>query len=92
MMSSLLLSLALVAGSNAFVAQRGSCCFGISASGAVMGTAGQLSDGQVRINGPLSAAEFCIAGSSITDANGRGCILTRKWTLLTFINYIYICI
>lgn len=72
-------ALGFAVGSNAMVIRStDSCCFGISASGAVTGTAGQLSDGQVRINGPLSAASFCISNGGITDSSGRGCILTRK--------------
>jgi hypothetical protein len=74
----ILLSLAFVAGSRALVSRWTSCCFGLSASGAVTGTLGQLDDGQNRVNGPLSPAEYCISGTSITDANGRGCILTRR--------------
>jgi hypothetical protein len=75
-MKTLLSSLAFVAGSNAIITRWAPCCFGISASGAVTGTLGQLDDGQNRVNGPLAAAEYCIADSLITDANGRGCILT----------------
>jgi len=75
----ILLSFALVAGSNALVSRGTSCCFGLSSSGAMTGTLGQLDDGQNRVNGPLAAAEYCISGTSITDANGRGCILTRRF-------------
>lgn len=42
---------------------------------------GQLDDGQNRINGPLSSAQFCIADGAIADAHGRGCIITRMFTL-----------
>ncbi len=69
---------ALVAGANAIVTRWAPCCFHLSASGAVTGTVGQLDDGQNRINGPLAPAQFCIADGAITDAHGRGCIITRK--------------
>jgi hypothetical protein len=42
-----------------------------------MGTIGQLDDGQNRQGGGLNPVEYCIADGAITDANGRGCILTR---------------
>jgi hypothetical protein len=81
--------LGLVAGTTALVAKRStSCCFHVSASGAVTGTIGQLNDGQNRQGGGLSPAEYCIADGAITDASGRGCILTRKpyyYTLTCFI-------
>jgi hypothetical protein len=76
--------LGLVASTNALIAQRwASCCFHVSASGAVTGTIGQLDDGQNRQGGDLSPAEYCIADGAITDANGRGCILTRKSYYIT---------
>lgn len=75
------LVLAMIAGGNARIAQRTvPCCFGLSASGAVTGTVGQLEDGQNRVNGPLSPAQYCIADGAITDASGRGCILTPPTT------------
>lgn len=80
--------LSFVASTNALIAQRwASCCFHVSASGAVTGTIGQLNDGQNRQGGGLSPAEYCIADGAITDANGRGCILTRKsyYTALTYL-------
>lgn len=57
----------------------GSCCsFTITASGGVSGIAGQLSDGQIRVNGSYPPATFCISNGQVTDSSGRGCILTRK--------------
>jgi hypothetical protein len=79
-MKSIIGALAFTAVCNAIITRWAPCCFHLSASGAVTGTAGQLDDGQVRINGPLSASEFCISDSGITDANGRGCILTPPTT------------
>ncbi|KAF4636356.1 hypothetical protein G7Y89_g1720 [Cudoniella acicularis] len=69
-------ALSLAAVTTALIARDAPCCFHLSASGAVTGTLGQLDDGQNRVNGPLAPAEYCISGTSITDANGRGCILT----------------
>jgi hypothetical protein len=77
-MKTLVAVFGLVATSNALIAQRWApCCFHLSASGAVTGTIGQLNDGQNRQGGPLSPAQYCITDGSITDGNGRGCILTR---------------
>ncbi|KAH6699065.1 GPI anchored cell wall protein [Leptodontidium sp. MPI-SDFR-AT-0119] len=68
--------LALATSADAIVTRWTPCCFHLSSSGAVTGTVGQLDDGQNRINGPLSPAQFCIADGAITDAHGRGCIIT----------------
>jgi hypothetical protein len=77
-MKTFISTLVLAAGANAIITRWAPCCFGLSASGAVTGTVGQLGDGQNRVNGPLSPAQYCIADGAITDANGRGCILTRE--------------
>lgn len=70
---------AFAAGTRALVTRGGSCCFHLTASGGSSGSVGQLSDGQNRIgDNSLSPAQFCIDSGSITDGNGRGCILTRK--------------
>lgn len=71
---------ALAAGTNALVGRSDSCCFHLTSSGGASGEIGQLDDGQNRIgDNSLSPAQFCIdSKGTITDANGRGCILTRK--------------
>jgi hypothetical protein len=73
---------AFAAGANALVPRGGSCCFHLDASGGMTGSVGQLSDGQNRIgDNSLSPAQFCISSDgSITDGNGRGCILTPPTT------------
>ncbi|KAJ5547427.1 hypothetical protein N7494_005012 [Penicillium frequentans] len=72
---------ALVAGANALVGRSDSCCFQLTASGGETGTLGQLTDGQVRLGDTtLSAAEFCISNSIITDSEGRGCVVTSETT------------
>ncbi|KAJ6006925.1 hypothetical protein N7451_004869 [Penicillium sp. IBT 35674x] len=72
---------ALVAGANALVGRSDSCCFQLTASGGETGTLGQLTDGQVRLGDTtLSAAEFCISNSIITDSEGRGCVITSETT------------
>jgi hypothetical protein len=76
-MKSITAVLGLVAAADALIARTAPCCFHLSASGAVTGTIGQLDDGQNRQGGGLPPAQYCISGDSITDANGRGCILTR---------------
>lgn len=74
---------AFAAGANALVGRSNSCCFSLNASGGVSGTLGQLSDGQNRIgDDSLGPAQYCIdSNGAITDGNGRGCILTRKYSL-----------
>ncbi|KZF25395.1 hypothetical protein L228DRAFT_265864 [Xylona heveae TC161] len=56
------------------------CCFTLTASGGKNGTVGQLSDGQNRIGGPYSPANYCLDNGGITDSNHRGCILTPPTT------------
>ncbi|KAL2861801.1 ubiquitin 3 binding protein But2 C-terminal domain-containing protein [Aspergillus pseudodeflectus] len=72
---------ALAASANALVPRDTSCCFGLTASGEASGPVGQLDDGQNRIGGDLPAGQYCIdTDGSITDGNGRGCILTPPTT------------
>ncbi|THC98130.1 hypothetical protein EYZ11_002418 [Aspergillus tanneri] len=73
---------AFAASANALVGRGNSCCFHLKASGGATGSVGQLDDGQNRIYGGLSEAQFCISSNgAITDANGRGCIVTGKRTI-----------
>jgi len=71
-------TLSLILGASAFAVPRSSCSFELTATGGKSGTIGQLSDGQNRIGGGLSAATFTINNGGIIDSAGRGCILTRK--------------
>ncbi|KAH8669550.1 ubiquitin 3 binding protein But2 C-terminal domain-containing protein [Tricladium varicosporioides] len=73
-----LITLSLALGTSALVAPRSSgyCSFRLTASGGDSGTTGQLNDGQNRIGGNLTAANFYISNGGITDEVGRGCILT----------------
>jgi hypothetical protein len=73
-----LATLSLILGASALTVPRSSCSFGLAASGGESGTIGQLSDGQNRIGGGLSAATFTISNGGITDAAGRRCILTSE--------------
>ena len=73
---------ALFCATNAIKTRWAPCCFHLNASGALTGTVGQLTDGQNRVNSSLAPAQFCIADGAITDANGRGCIITRKYNTL----------
>jgi hypothetical protein len=86
-MKTLVSLLLLVSSANAIVTRWAPCCFHLDASGAVTGTVGQLDDGQARVNGPLSPSQFCIADGAITDANGRGCILTRELYTIRLISH-----
>lgn len=75
-------SLALVAGASAAAIIPRSCTFSLTASGGQSGSIGQLGDGQNRIGGDLPPASYSISNGKITDANGRGCILTPPTTQL----------
>jgi hypothetical protein len=56
----------------------GGCCkFKITSGGAFVCPAGQLEDGQIRLNGTYATSTFCIgADGGFTDQNGFGCIVT----------------
>jgi hypothetical protein len=75
---------ALAVGTNALVGRSDSCCFHLTSSGGASGELGQLDDGQNRIgDNSLSPAQYCIdSKGAITDAKGRGCILTPPTTQL----------
>ncbi|KAJ5130293.1 GPI anchored cell wall protein [Penicillium bovifimosum] len=81
-MKSFIALAALAAGTNALVSRTDSCCFHLTSSGGASGKLGQLDDGQNRIgDNKLSPAQYCInPKGEITDANGRGCILTPPTT------------
>jgi LysM repeat protein len=65
--------------SSSYSAPSGtSCTFAITASGGLSCPAGQLSDGQIRLNGSYPSSKFSISNGQITDASGRGCIITRE--------------
>jgi hypothetical protein len=76
-------ALSLILGASAVAVPRSSCSFELTASGGESGTIGQLSDGQNRIGGGFSPATFTINNGGIIDSAGRGCILTRKLTLIS---------
>jgi hypothetical protein len=56
---------------------EGGCCkFSLSSPNLPGCPAGQLPDGQIRLNGSYPASTFCIDGGKIKDQNGYGCIVT----------------
>lgn len=68
---------ALLASTNAWAIQsRAACTFTLTASGGISGTVGQLADGQIRVGGSYAQSKFSINGDQITDATGKGCLLT----------------
>ncbi|KAI9716202.1 MAG: hypothetical protein M1828_000428 [Chrysothrix sp. TS-e1954] len=73
-------SLGFAASATCLVARTDSCCFEIMASGGPGGHLGQLSDGQNRIGQGHSPAKYCLNNGALTDAHGRGCILTPPTT------------
>lgn len=81
-MHSKIIALAVASSSaSAFVLPRDDgCTFEVTAAGGKSGTVGQLGDGQNRIGGGLAPATYHISNGGITDANGRGCILTPPTT------------
>lgn len=61
------------------------CGFEITSSGSFACPAGQLPDGQIRLNGTEDTATFYIdANGGITDSNGFECIVTGNQVLLTY--------
>ena len=52
------------------------CGFKISSSGGINCPAGQLSDGQIRLNGTQEIATLYILDGKITDSENKGCIVT----------------
>jgi hypothetical protein len=61
------------------------CGFEITSSGSFACTAGQLPDGQIRLNGTEATATFYIdANGGITDSKGFGCIVTGNQVLSTY--------
>lgn len=64
--------------SSASASSATACPFTINSAGGVSGVVGQLSDGQIRVNGSYPATTFSINNGQITDSSGRGCILTRE--------------
>lgn len=60
-------------------AGSGCCKFTLSSAGPFNCPAGQLSDGQIRLNGTEPTSTFCISpDGKITDQAGFGCIVTGK--------------
>jgi hypothetical protein len=56
------------------------CTFTLIASGEASGIVGQLGDGQNRVGGGYPTGTYSMNNSQITDAHGRGCILTPPTT------------
>lgn len=54
------------------------CGFTLTSSGSFACPAGQLPDGQIRLNGTEDTATFYYSNDGIIDSNGFGCIVTRK--------------
>lgn len=67
-----------VPSSSASPPADGNCGFTISSIGEIACPAGQLSNGQIRLNGSKSTSMFYIADGKSTDFRGRGCIVTGK--------------
>lgn len=68
----------LVMGTSVLHSRQTSNTFQLNATGGQTGPISQIDDGQVRAGLTSPASTFTINGSSITDASGRGCILTRE--------------
>merc|ERR1711964_671596 len=73
-------SLAFGLGVSAISLPRDTCTFTLTASGGQSGVVGQLGDGQNRIGGENPTGTYTINNGQITDAQGRGCILTPPTT------------
>lgn len=55
------------------------CSFTLLSSGSFACPAGQLPDGQIRLNGTEETATFYISDGGITDSQGFGCIVTGMY-------------
>lgn len=74
------LALASIAVLPAVSAGGGCCKFTLSSTGSFACPAGQLPDGQIRLNGSEPESTFCIdSKGGITDEKGYGCIVTGKF-------------
>lgn len=82
MASSILLSAALLLGycgsATAGQPSGGPCNFTLSSTGLVAGPAGELPDGQIRLNGSYPKETYSITNGGITDSMGFGCIITGE--------------
>jgi hypothetical protein len=59
----------------------GCCKFTLSSEGPFACPAGQLEDGQIRLNGTYPTSTFCIGpDGGITDERGFGCIVTGSFS------------
>lgn len=52
------------------------CSFTITSSGGIACPAGELADGQIRLNGSEPTAQFYFSDGKITDSEGKGCLIT----------------
>lgn len=84
-MKSIVTLVAFAASACGLVTGRSGCCFHLTASGGASGIVRQLSDGQNRIGDhSLPTGDYCLGpGGTITDGKGRGCILTREYSILS---------
>ena len=60
---------------NALVMRTG-CSLQLIVSGGITGSVGQISSGQARVGDGLTATNFTLDGSGLTDSQGRGCFWT----------------
>jgi hypothetical protein len=54
------------------------CGFTLTSSGNIACPAGQLADGQIRLNGTEDIATFHISDGKVSDSEGKGCIITGR--------------
>lgn len=54
------------------------CSFTLNSSGGIACPAGELPDGQIRLNGSYEISTFYISDGAITDSEGKGCLITGK--------------
>jgi hypothetical protein len=83
MMAKYILTMSTLATLALASSQPAGCPFTISSNGVFACPAGQLPDGQIRLNGNYSEATFYISDGSITDSEGKGCIITGKANTLS---------
>lgn len=64
--------------SVALATDHAGCSFTLTSSGGIACPAGELADGQIRLNGSEPTADFYFADGKITDSQGKGCLITGK--------------
>ncbi|KAH8196392.1 hypothetical protein TruAng_009442 [Truncatella angustata] len=81
-MSGRLATFAAMGGAHALATREAGCSLTFTTGGALSYPVGQISSGQTRAGGGLSAVSLTLESTSLTDSQGRGCWWTPPSTVL----------